>query len=195
MAACILLLRYQNDNSSYLEKTPSTSPQIVRQILNLNLIKRPNQLSSNIVKLCILLFAIVTPFFCVLIDAEKNWLVYTGVAVTGICLLVLVLIIDRQPKVESSELNIKVPAIPILPLISIFMNLYLMCQLEHKTWIRFAIWIAIGYAIYFTYGVRRSIESNREKLELSEHGQVRRNTNINNNNHNNNSSTVQHSQQ
>lgn len=189
------MLRYQNESTSYIEKTASTPPQIVRQILNLNLLKRPTQLSSNIVKTCIILFAIITSIFCVLIDADKNWFIYTGTIVSGISLLVLVLIIVRQPKIESSDLNVKVPAIPILPLISIFMNLYLMCQLEHKTWIRFVIWITIGYAIYFSYGVRQSIEGNREKLELSEHGDVWRNTNKNNNNNNHNISSVQQSQQ
>lgn len=196
VAACILLLRYQNDDNSYLEKTASTPSQILRQILNLNLLKRPNQLSSNIVKSCIILFAVVTSIFCILIDAEKNWFIYIGSIVSGISLLILILVIARQPKIESSDLSIKVPAIPVLPLISIFMNLYLMCQLEHKTWIRFAIWITIGYAIYFTYGVRQSIEGNREKLELSEHGQghVWMTTN-NNNSNNNNNSAVHPSQQ
>lgn len=190
------MLRYQNDSTAYLEKASSTPPQIFRQILNLNLLKRPSRLSSHIVKTCIVLFAIVTPMFCILIDSDKTWYIFTGLGVTGVILLILILIIARQPKVESSDLNVKVPAIPILPLISIFMNLYLMCQLEHKTWIRFAIWITIGYAIYFTYGVRQSIEGNREKLELSEHGHVWRNTNNNNNNNISNiSHTVQQSQQ
>lgn len=177
VAACILLLRYQNDDTSYLEKA-ATTPQIFRQILNFNLIKRPTQLSSNIVKVSIILFALFTTFFCILISAPQNWLVYSGLILFGIVLLMLILVIARQPKIESSTLSIKVPAIPLLPLISIFMNLYLMCQLEYTTWIRFFIWITIGYIIYFTYGVRQSIEGNRDKLELSEHGHVeRRNTN------------------
>lgn len=188
VAACILLLRYQNDDTSYLEKIANTPAHIVRQILNLNLLKRPNRLSSNIVKASIILFALFTAIFCILISAPHNWFVYSGLIVSGIILLMLTLIVARQPKNEAENLTTKVPAIPVLPLISIFMNLYLMCQLEYTTWIRFVIWISIGYAIYFTYGVRQSIEGNREKLELSEHGRVERRTTAND-------CTVQQSQQ
>lgn len=177
VAACILILRYRNDHASYLEKSATTRAEVVRQILNFNLLKRPNRLTSNIVKAAIILFALFTIFFCILIGAPSNWFVYSGLIVLAIVLVMLTLIIARQPTIESSTLSIKVPAIPLLPLISIFMNLYLMCQLEAGTWIRFVIWCAIGYAIYFTYGVRQSIEGNRDKLELSEHGHVgRRNT-------------------
>lgn len=174
VAACILLLRYQNDEQIlYLEKSTLTPPQLYRQILNLNLLKRPNHLSSNIVKVCIVIFSVFSVIICIAIDKYRHhWFGLTAAIASGIILFVLMLIIARQPKIESSDLNVKVPAIPILPLISIFINLYLMCQLESATWIRFAIWITIGYIIYFTYGVRQSIEGNRRKLEFSEHGHI-----------------------
>ncbi len=51
----------------------------------------------------------------------------------------------------------RVPWVPLTPLISIVACLYLMLQLPGVTWIRFAVWLIIGLAIYFAYGYRNSM--------------------------------------
>jgi len=50
----------------------------------------------------------------------------------------------------------RVPWVPFTPLISIVACLYLMIQLPKLTWIRFALWLVLGLAIYFLYGIRHS---------------------------------------
>lgn len=50
----------------------------------------------------------------------------------------------------------RAPLVPITPIISIVACVYLMLQLPRLTWIRFAIWLAIGLAIYLLYGIRHS---------------------------------------
>jgi len=50
----------------------------------------------------------------------------------------------------------RTPWVPVLPLASVAFCLYLMFQLPLLTWIRFGLWMAIGSAIYFLYGVRHS---------------------------------------
>ncbi len=50
----------------------------------------------------------------------------------------------------------RTPWVPVLPLISVAFCLYLMLNLPALTWIRFGVWLLIGAAIYFTYGLRHS---------------------------------------
>ncbi len=49
----------------------------------------------------------------------------------------------------------KVPGYPVTPVLAMVSCLYLMLQLPAVTWIRFAVWLGIGLAIYVLYGLRR----------------------------------------
>ena len=50
----------------------------------------------------------------------------------------------------------RTPLVPLVPLLAVAMCGYLMLQLPWVTWVRFFVWLAIGLAIYFMYGVRHS---------------------------------------
>ncbi|MBP6909627.1 MAG: amino acid permease [Candidatus Saccharicenans sp.] len=50
----------------------------------------------------------------------------------------------------------KVPMFPALPAIGALLCALLMISLPGITWIRFAVWLAAGLAIYFSYGQRHS---------------------------------------
>lgn len=157
----ILLLRYRaandggsdNDNSSVNSnaKKSSTLTNVLHQLFNLNWLNEPTSLSSNIVKVTIVLFALFTLFFCLLLRTDWDHFssAHSIFIVCCIFLLFFLMIISSQPK-NHGHISMKVPAVPLLPLSSMFMNLYLMFNLDVSTWIRFVIWITIGYAIYFT---------------------------------------------
>ena len=55
------------------------------------------------------------------------------------------------------ERGFRVPFVPLFPIIGAVLALFLMKYLERDTWIRFGVWLAIGFAIYFLYGRRHSL--------------------------------------
>ncbi len=50
----------------------------------------------------------------------------------------------------------RAPWVPLTPILAIVSCLYLMLQLPWLTWVRFALWLALGLVIYFLYGIRHS---------------------------------------
>jgi APA family basic amino acid/polyamine antiporter len=50
----------------------------------------------------------------------------------------------------------KTPLVPWVPLASIATCVYLMIALPWVTWVRFAVWLAIGLILYFSYGFKHS---------------------------------------
>jgi APA family basic amino acid/polyamine antiporter len=50
----------------------------------------------------------------------------------------------------------RVPMVPLVPLLGVFMCVALMLSLPILTWLRFFGWLAIGMLIYFIYSIRHS---------------------------------------
>jgi APA family basic amino acid/polyamine antiporter len=76
----------------------------------------------------------------------------TLMAFVIVCAAVLVLR-SRRP---SFPRPFRTPLVPAVPLAGIAIFLVLMASLPADTWLRLAIWLAVGLAIYFGYGRRHS---------------------------------------
>ncbi|MFF5436355.1 amino acid permease [Streptomyces achromogenes] len=46
----------------------------------------------------------------------------------------------------------RTPLVPLVPVLSVLASLWLMLNLPAETWLRFAIWMLIGFVVYFLYG-------------------------------------------
>ncbi|XP_014224930.1 high affinity cationic amino acid transporter 1 [Trichogramma pretiosum] len=173
VAVSVLILRYQREESSSKPYAPeatepySTSSSYFKQILNLHNQKEPSDFSTLTAKYGVLIFSILVFIVGLLVN---NFNVFEGDAssfIFAIFVLLAILVaatIGRQP-VQESDLSFKVPLVPLIPCLSILINLYLMLQLDFYTWIRFLVWMIIGFCIYFFYGVHNSAQGERDRLE------------------------------
>ena len=59
----------------------------------------------------------------------------------------------RQPRLHRP---FRTPGVPYVPIASALVSLALMASLPGSTWLRLVIWMALGIALYFAYGLRRS---------------------------------------
>jgi APA family basic amino acid/polyamine antiporter len=57
----------------------------------------------------------------------------------------------------------KTPWVPFIPALGILSCLYLMVGLPKDTWFRLLGWMALGFIIYFAYGIRKSRMRQKEK--------------------------------
>ncbi|KAB0393544.1 hypothetical protein E2I00_003275, partial [Balaenoptera physalus] len=187
----VLVLRYQPDqNLSKIEKTEKgtemkpvveESPlesvpeagtsKILKSLCDpINTI--PTRKSGQIIYGCASLLVLLLTVLS-LILAQWPSRVFSGdpVYTTAAVLLLLfvtgvTVIIWRQPQ-SPTPLHFKVPALPVLPLMSIFVNVYLMMQMTSGTWAQFGVWMVIGFVIYFGYGIRHSLEENNQQPPAS----------------------------
>jgi len=57
----------------------------------------------------------------------------------------------------------RIPWVPWFPVLSIGTSVYLAANLPAVTWVRFAVWIVLGLALYFLYGRKHSHLAGRKK--------------------------------
>uniref|UniRef100_A0A8D0F2I2 Cationic amino acid transporter C-terminal domain-containing protein n=1 Tax=Strix occidentalis caurina TaxID=311401 RepID=A0A8D0F2I2_STROC len=91
------------------------------------------------------------------LQAGGVWCI-TALALPLLGILAAALLIWRQPQSQEGA-SFTVPCLPFLPLLGITINSILMARLSVAAWLRYLLWMAIGFLIYFGYGIRHSAES------------------------------------
>jgi APA family basic amino acid/polyamine antiporter len=81
----------------------------------------------------------------------------TLLAFTIVCVSIIFL---RKSKPDIPR-PFKTPLVPLIPLLGAGFCLLQMFSLPWDTWLRLIIWMAIGFIIYFTYGIKKSKLRNR----------------------------------
>ncbi|XP_028932555.1 cationic amino acid transporter 2 [Ornithorhynchus anatinus] len=184
VAACVLILRYQPGFQSY--EQPKYSPEKEALAAAKPATKSESQLSMlqgngfslqslfnpsvfpttqsasavsflvGLLAFLVLGLSILTTYGVQAIGNLEAWSLALLVMLIVLC-TAIVLIIWRQPQ-NQHKVAFMVPFLPFLPASSILVNIYLMVQLSADTWVRFSIWMALGFLIYFAYGIRHSLE-------------------------------------
>lgn len=192
VAACVLVLRYRPEQPSLAYEMASTQEDMdlidgisvpsmgilpgIEERLSFRSVMfpdnpEPSALSSYTVNVCASLLGVLILVFSILAvqGGTAFWNMATLIIIFIVCLL-LVFVVWRQPE-SKTKLSFKVPLLPFVPVISMFVNVYLMMQLDTGTWIRFSIWMAIGMVIYFFYGYHHSAEAaiNRSSPDAEMH--------------------------
>ncbi|XP_059622819.1 cationic amino acid transporter 2 [Phlebotomus argentipes] len=163
VAICVLVLRYQDEDMP----EDISNASVLAKMFNSNRISGTNVTTSAISKIGIVMFSILAIVLCGLItfgDIIDYPVIQISATIVVVAMIICIVAIGRQP-ISSVKLTFQVPLVPFLPCISIFINFYLMFQLDAHTWIRFAVWVIIGYIIYFSYGMGHSIEGKHRKEE------------------------------
>jgi len=58
----------------------------------------------------------------------------------------------REPRNPPISTSFATPLVPLVPILGMMANLYLMINLGAMTWVRLIVWIIIGFLIYVFYG-------------------------------------------
>ncbi|XP_018320308.1 high affinity cationic amino acid transporter 1 [Agrilus planipennis] len=142
----------QDDSILIFQKV--TFSGFMKQIFNIHDIKFPTKTSELLVSIEVFLFCVFSLLLgmCAIylinpISHGKLWAIILT-SIVGLFLLLLLLSLSLQP-VSHKELRFKVPLVPLIPALSIVINVYLMLMLDAVTWIRFAVWMAVGMPMYF----------------------------------------------
>lgn len=177
VAVCVMLLRYAEDEDGdaqgFRETGGRTKPSLsnskysarhyFQQLFNVKGLKEPTDLTASLASYATLGFCILASVLGILLVVLQEEIVdgdvgaIVGVSIASVLVIVNVFVIARQPE-SKKKLTFKVPLVPWIPALSAFINLYLMFNLSPATWIRFSVWMAIGFLIYFLYGLRNSTE-------------------------------------
>ncbi|MFL6135343.1 MAG: amino acid permease [Nocardioidaceae bacterium] len=85
---------------------------------------------------------------------ELAELVNIGTLFAFVLVAIGVLVLRRtRPDLQRA---FRVPGVPVVPILAILCSVYLMLNLPGATWVRFLVWMVIGFLVYFAYGARHS---------------------------------------
>ncbi|KAM7408144.1 hypothetical protein PAMA_002026 [Pampus argenteus] len=160
VAVCVLILRYKEDSGFVHRAEEFTVMGLLRPPL------RPtHRTSKNVNMVTIIILFLVIILSLVLsetVHSLRKRELWSALLVffLVLTLVLAVVIIWRQPQ-STAKAAFMVPCLPVVPVLSVFMNIYLMVQLGGETWISYAVWMAVGLIIYFGYGVRHSVQKQR----------------------------------
>ncbi|XP_008304646.1 low affinity cationic amino acid transporter 2 [Stegastes partitus] len=167
VAICILILRYQTGSSE-----EDTDLKIKESNSKFSILKPPSTANSSTSRtvtiltvtsvVCVVVLCIILALAIESLANGEAWSIVL-ICIFGVILLLTVFLIWRHPQ-NPTKASFMVPLLPALPIVSTFINVYLMVQLGADTWLRYAIWMLVGLVIYFGYGMHFSVQRKRVRV-------------------------------
>lgn len=111
---------------------------------------RPTKSSKKIVGFAILFYTIGSLVMALLIVHTRHYLASGELwaiilwSILAAFLALMLILVSMQPQDSQPGNSFKVPLVPLVPAISVFVNIYLMLQLDMYTWLFFTVWLALG---------------------------------------------------
>ena len=113
----------------------------------------PTPLTESVAIICcvlvfveIIIFSTILHFFTGEI-VSGNVFVIIILVLFGVLILITAGVLSKLPE-NPQRLYFKVPFLPWVPILGLFLNIYLLLGLNRPTWIRFGIWMALGELTY-----------------------------------------------
>jgi amino acid transporter len=89
----------------------------------------------------------------VLLSTEKDHRMLTGtMIVLASCSAGLLFVFPKAPPPKTFQC----PCVPLVPILGMGINCYMMGSFELKTWLMVLFWVVIGLVVYFSYGIHHS---------------------------------------
>jgi len=191
VGVCVLLLRYRdsssqssnfcsykplatNDlNDSEEELFPCNSSntfvfsrkEYLRQLFNLDRVISPTPLSSHVAQHSAIMYTILCIPFSILAIHGSSFHHKFMLFFMMLKMIFSLLVLAKQPQ-DPSPLPFSVPLVPWLPAASVLINIFLTLKLSWQTWVRFSVWMLMGFMVYGGYGWRNSSEEYRMKGQV-----------------------------
>ncbi|CAF0949667.1 unnamed protein product, partial [Brachionus calyciflorus] len=180
VSLCVLILRYKPEGDlkeDFKSMNEIDREKVTSSLLNeseSNFLRRlfypSNNHANSYSSFLVNFLTIITLFHLILLSIVLSNAENYGKSTIGIAIILLFnivlfsLIIWRQPQNKNIK-TFKTPFAPFIPILSSFINIYLMTTLSLATWLRFFIWFVIGLVVYFIYGASHSKENKRRHLQ------------------------------
>ena len=160
VAVCVLVLRYRPENVGFVKENYSDAiarrqtddqetPEEDSPLLEVRKAKRPSKTTAFTAQVAIVSSCIGLAALSALViwgsDAlsQAKWWAILLLSLISMFLIGCIVLLFLLPQ-NKTPLPFMVPFVPVLPLVSVFTNVFLMLELSYLTWIRFVVWMAIG---------------------------------------------------
>jgi len=148
VALCVMILRFTEDQEDLGYWSWSNQP--LRMLVNAGRCRRPTTTSASLSMCLVSAFCVLGLAFCGVMSWSANNF-YNGetaevsaAIILAVVLIVILGLLSLQPQADSQKLSFAVPCMPLVPCLSILLNLYLMTELSAETWARFIVWLILG---------------------------------------------------